>query len=119
MVAMWGVGVGGRLGCVPGGAMRVGGAWGAAIGWGRRRSAHVHQQHPSGPRPGSTVCPHPPPLSPSPQVYDKAPLSNPVLAAARKMATGVAVGMTATIFNAPFDVIKSRFQSQQRGPNQK
>ncbi|GLC51634.1 hypothetical protein PLESTB_000523600, partial [Pleodorina starrii] len=53
------------------------------------------------------------------EVYDKHPLSNPVLAAARKMATGVAVGMTATIFNAPFDVIKSRFQSQERGPNQK
>ncbi|GIL99085.1 hypothetical protein Vretimale_4332 [Volvox reticuliferus] len=53
------------------------------------------------------------------EVFDKHPLQNPVLAAARKMATGVAVGMTATIFNAPFDVIKSRFQSQERGPNQK
>ncbi|KAG2501402.1 hypothetical protein HYH03_001188 [Edaphochlamys debaryana] len=53
------------------------------------------------------------------EVFDKSPIANPVLSAARKMATGVAVGMTATIFNAPFDVIKSRFQSQHRGPNQK
>ncbi|KAG2449622.1 hypothetical protein HYH02_005155 [Chlamydomonas schloesseri] len=53
------------------------------------------------------------------EVFDQHPLSNPVLAAARKMATGMVVGMTATIFNAPFDVIKSRFQSQERGPNQK
>lgn len=30
----------------------------------------------------------------------------------RTVLLGIAVGMTATCFNAPFDVVKSRFQSQ-------
>jgi solute carrier family 25 2-oxodicarboxylate transporter 21 len=33
-------------------------------------------------------------------------------AAARQLAVGTVVGITATSFNAPFDVVKSRFQSQ-------
>ncbi|GLC35292.1 hypothetical protein PLESTB_000580300 [Pleodorina starrii] len=39
------------------------------------------------------------------------PLDNPILAAARTIVVGTAVGMMATCFNAPFDVVKSRFQA--------
>lgn len=35
--------------------------------------------------------------------------------AGRTVAVGTAVGMTATCFNAPFDVVKSRFQSRLPG----
>ncbi|GLI70454.1 hypothetical protein VaNZ11_015316 [Volvox africanus] len=38
-------------------------------------------------------------------------IENPVLAAARTILVGTAVGMMATCFNAPFDVVKSRFQA--------
>lgn len=40
-----------------------------------------------------------------------APLDNPLLAAARTIVVGTGVGMFATCFNAPFDVVKSRFQA--------
>lgn len=39
-------------------------------------------------------------------------VENPALQALRTVAVGMAVGMGATCFNAPFDVVKSRFQSQ-------
>ncbi|KXZ50364.1 hypothetical protein GPECTOR_16g537 [Gonium pectorale] len=40
-----------------------------------------------------------------------APIDNPFLAAARTVVVGTGVGMMATCFNAPFDVVKSRFQA--------
>ncbi|MEW5306733.1 MAG: hypothetical protein WDW36_009177 [Sanguina aurantia] len=40
------------------------------------------------------------------------PLENAYLNTGRTVLLGIAVGMTATCFNAPFDVVKSRFQSQ-------
>lgn len=46
---------------------------------------------------------------------DNHPLSNPVLTAARKLSLGVVVGVGATVFNSPFDVVKSRVQSQLPG----
>ncbi|KAG2434431.1 hypothetical protein HYH02_012261 [Chlamydomonas schloesseri] len=39
------------------------------------------------------------------------PIENPVLAVARTIVVGTGVGMLATCFNAPFDVVKSRFQA--------
>lgn len=38
--------------------------------------------------------------------------SSHCLCGGRTVLLGIAVGMTATCFNAPFDVVKSRFQSQ-------
>lgn len=40
------------------------------------------------------------------------PPPSPALRAARQLACGFAVGVFATCFNAPFDVVKSRFQAQ-------
>eukprot|EP00882_Tetradesmus_deserticola_P003923 GHRQ01004148.1.p1 GENE.GHRQ01004148.1~~GHRQ01004148.1.p1 ORF type:complete len:311 (+),score=141.45 GHRQ01004148.1:882-1814(+) len=42
-------------------------------------------------------------------------LDSHAAAAARQLAVGTAVGMAATCLNAPFDVVKSRFQSQLPG----
>jgi hypothetical protein len=42
------------------------------------------------------------------------PLGNGWLEAARSFGVGLAVGMGATCFNAPFDVVKSRFQVRGR-----
>ncbi|PNH07452.1 putative mitochondrial 2-oxodicarboxylate carrier [Tetrabaena socialis] len=39
------------------------------------------------------------------------PLGNPLLETARTTVVGIAVGVVATCFNAPFDVVKSRFQA--------
>lgn len=41
-----------------------------------------------------------------------APMESKALEAVRTIAVGTAVGIIATCFNAPFDVVKSRFQSQ-------
>mmetsp|Transcript_8374 Transcript_8374/g.20855 ORF Transcript_8374/g.20855 Transcript_8374/m.20855 type:complete len:290 (-) Transcript_8374:426-1295(-) len=43
------------------------------------------------------------------------PLGSEVLEAARSFGVGLTVGMAATCFNAPFDVVKSRFQAQLPG----
>ncbi|KAG2483083.1 hypothetical protein HYH03_018024 [Edaphochlamys debaryana] len=40
-----------------------------------------------------------------------APIENPLLDAARTVVLGTGVGVFATCFNAPFDVVKSRFQA--------
>ena len=40
------------------------------------------------------------------------PLPSAGAEAARQLGLGVLVGMAATVFNAPFDVVKSRFQAQ-------
>lgn len=42
-------------------------------------------------------------------------IPNPWVAAARQLVIGTGVGIMATCFNAPFDVVKSRFQSQLPG----
>ncbi|KAI8468968.1 MAG: mitochondrial carrier domain-containing protein [Monoraphidium minutum] len=42
-------------------------------------------------------------------------LANPWAAAARQLVVGTGVGIVATCFNAPFDVVKSRFQSELPG----
>jgi solute carrier family 25 2-oxodicarboxylate transporter 21 len=36
------------------------------------------------------------------------PLAHPAAQALRQLAVGMAIGMGATCFNAPFDVVKSR-----------
>eukprot|EP00798_Chlamydomonas_sp_ICE-L_P031051 gene31051-7144_t len=46
---------------------------------------------------------------------DPNPMGNVALEAARKLSLGVLVGMGATVFNAPFDVVKSRVQAQLPG----
>lgn len=42
-------------------------------------------------------------------------LDNPALELARSFMVGMVIGMAATCFNVPFDVVKSRFQSQLPG----
>lgn len=108
----------GRCGVVAGSG-GAGGGGGQCCGWAVSCALCCARRHTHTLWRSSTflLVSQPPPFTGSVDVIEQSlpPLDSGAAGAARQLAVGVGVGVAATAFNAPFDVVKSRFQSQVPG----